>query len=401
MANAQARPVASSSHSASKAPIPGGRPFLGLIDAVIVEPEVAGFASDGSVPADDAAAAWLWMLRDVAPDLIDVSALTDNPKAAAALDSLLPELLGRAKALLADTRHEVTHRIRTQMGSEEAYERLPVVLGALRARSLLEKAQGFGRAANNMTDDATLALAMQSMPLQDHAVAPLLLHAMVGQVAVPSRLTTVAIRIAGGASEAEIMRAGLGPLLDAMLAHAQNQIPVLTQPGMFGDVDLICRAVDRFHRLMRAATGYVELQRNGRWAMAAVALTKAVSERLEPKLRDVAPDLNKALRRRDGTDRLDSDQILSALNGMYLLAAVRDCRDSLAVNALFDQVWGQTGQALEIHIERLLGQVRDNPSDRIASERLDAALKMAELRFNQEYADTLRRAKGTAERRLN
>ncbi len=33
-------------------------------------------------------------------------------------------------------------------------------------------------------------------------------------------------------------------------------------------------------------------------------------------VRDVAPDLNMALRKREGTDRLDSDQVLSALNGI-------------------------------------------------------------------------------------
>jgi hypothetical protein len=166
-------------------------------------------------------------------------------------------------------------------------------------------------------------------------------------------------------------------------------------------MDLVCRSVDRFHRLMRAVTGYVELNRNGRWAAIAAALTKTASERIDPKLRDVAPDLNKALRRRDGADRLDGDQVLSALNGIFLLATVRDSRDSLALNALFDQVWTQTGQALEIHIDRLLTIIRASPADTIASARLDAALKMSEVRFSQDYADTLRRAKESAERRAS
>jgi hypothetical protein len=250
-----------------------------------------------------------------------------------------------------------------------------------------------------MADETALALALQSMPLSDPAVAALLLQAAVGQVAAPSRLVTAAIRIAGAASEAALGRSGFAPMIDAMLAHAQNQSLPLLANGTFADMDLVCRSVDRFHRLMRAVTGYVELNRNGRWATIAAALTKTVSERLEPKLRDVAPDLNKALRKRDGADRLDQDQILSALNGIYLLATVRESRDSLAVNALFDQVWSQTAQALEIHIERLMQTVRTNPDDRIASGRLDAALKMAEVRFGQEYADTLRRAKENVERR--
>jgi len=78
---------------------------------------------------------------------------------------------------------------------------------------------------------------------------------------------------------------------------------------------------------------------------------------------------------------------------------VRDSRDSLAVNAVFDQTWSQVGQALEIHIERLLLQVRQHPGDKVVSARLDAALKMAEVRFGADYADAMRRAKGTVERR--
>ena len=82
-----------------------------------------------------------------------------------------------------------------------------------------------------------------------------------------------------------------------------------------------------------------------------------------------------------------------------VLNTVRDSRDSLAVNAVFEQVWAQTGQALEIHLERNLEALRRNPADSVSSGRLDAALKMAEVRFNLEYAETMRRAKDAAERR--
>jgi len=377
-----------------------GVPFLGLLDAVLVETP-AGFTFSGAVARDEAEAAWLWVLRDLAPDLIDGDTVGQGGADRAALEALLPEVLKRARKSLADaqTSVEIGRRIRTQLGGDEAWERLPTVLTALRCRTLLDKAGSFGRAANGMADEAALALALQSMPLQDAAVTALLMQAMVGQVASPARLVAAAIRIAGGASEGALQRAGFSPLIDAILAHAQNQIPALDQTGTFADMDLVCRAVDRFHRLQRAVSGYVELSRGGRWASVAAALTKAASERLDPKLRDVAPDLNKALRRRDGADRVDGDQILSALNGIYLLATVRDSRDSLAVNALFDQVWTQTGQALEIHIERQLEALRRSPADAVTAARLDAALKMAELRFSPDYAETMRRARDVALRR--
>lgn len=395
MAQASARPAASAAHHKF------GKPFLGLIDAVVVDAPV-DFAFDGAITPEAATAAWTWMVRDLAPDLIDIEAVDDVPNNVAALDALIPDLLTRARTALGEAQgnFEAMRRIKMQLGSDDAWGKLPAVLNALRCRNLLDKAQSFGRAANSMGDEAALALALQSMPLQDQAVAGLLMMAAVGQVAAPARLINAAIRIANSNTEAALLRASFGPLIDACLAHAQDQIPAMSQSGTFGDMDLVCRAVDRFHRLLRAVTGYVELGRSSRWSVIAAALTKAASERIEPKLRNVGPDMNMALRKREGNDRVDGDQILAALNGIYLLATVRDSRDSLAVNAVFDQVWAQTGQALEIHIERNLEALRRNPADSVSSARVDAALKMAEVRFNPEYAETMRRAKEVAERRV-
>lgn len=377
------------------------KPFFGLIDSILVSGPV-DFEFDGAISRIHAMAAWTWMRRDLTLDLISPEASEVDPAAVLALEAQMPELLSRARAAIAtaSSTHDAERRLRSQLGGEEPWKRLPFVLNALKCRALLEKAQSFGRAVNGMNDEAALAVALQSMPLQDQAIAALLMQAAVGQVASPSRLITAVIRIAGSPSEASIQRAGFAPLVDALLAHAQNQIPALNQIGPFADIDLTCRAIDRFHRLSRAVHGFVELGRSGRWAMIVAALTKAVSERVEPKLRDVGPDVNKALRRaREGTDRFDPDLLLSALNGVYVLATVRDCRDSLALNALFDQTWTQIGQALEMHVQRNLDFLRQNPADKATSQRLDAAIKMAELRFNPEYADVLRRAKETAERR--
>lgn len=377
-----------------------GRPFRGLIDAVLV-PGPVGFDFDGAVFEEHAAAAWTWMARDVGPDLIDATMTGDAPGAREALDRLMPELLQRARTILstATATPEMARRLQIQFGGETAYERLPIVLNALKCRSLLDKAQAFGRAANGMTDEAALGAALQSMPLSDHAAAALLMQAAMGQATSPGKLMTAMIRLTGSASEAAIQRAGFGPLVEAMLSQAQAQIPALRQYGAFADVDLVCRAVDRFHRLMRAVTGFVELGRLTRWSMIVAGLTKNVSELVEPKLRDVATDVNLALRRHQGTDRLDGDQVLAALNGCYVMATVRECRDSLALNAMFDQAWTQVGQSLEVHVQRNLEIFRRNPTDRVTGARLDAAIKMAELRFNPEYGEVLRRARDGAEKR--
>ena len=274
------------------------------------------------------------------------------------------------------------------------------MLSALRGRPLLPKATAFGKAINAIGEDSALGTALQSMPLNDPPLAALLFHAALAQIANPTRLITTVIKLSGNASEAAVERSGFSPVVDAMLAHAQNQLHLLQPTGPFADIDLICRGLERFHRLIRSLTGYIEFERGSPWAAALSGLTKQVSDRIEPRLREVVPDLNQALRRgRDAaSDHLDNDKILAAINGVYLLTTVRDCRDSMALNAVFDQAWSQSAEALEMHLQRNLELIRQNPADSIIAARLDAGIKMAEVRFNKEYADTLRRARASAER---
>jgi len=377
------------------------RPFAGLIDPILVE-EPVDFPFDGSVARGHAAAAWVWFARDIGEGTIELARFEDGSLTADALEPLLPQLLAKAGDMLtqADRDDDARRRLRVQLGGDEVLERLPTVLGALRSRVLLEKAQVFGRALNGLTEEGALVTALQSMPRQDSMAAAFLMHAALGQIAYPTRLASAVLKISGSAAEAAVTRAGFGPAIDAMLAHAQNQLHLLQPSGPFADIDLICRALERFHRLARAITSHVELERNGRWSMVLGRLTRRVSERMEPRLRNILPDLNGAMRRgREGADRLDPDQLLAALNGMYLLATLRDCKDSLALNAVFEQTWVQSGQALEIHLNRCLDLLRANPSDAVAAKRLDVGIKMAEVRFNPEYAETLRRARATAMKR--
>ncbi len=399
MADISPRPKTPS--NGARAQEDGGVPFLGLIDAVLV-PDPVEFEFDGAVARSHAAAAWTWMIRDVAPDLLDVTSGDTDPAGRQALDAAIPDLLVRVRGVLAemDRDRDLDRRMRVQMGGEAVHGRMPIILNALKCRNLLVKAQSFGRAANSMGDDAALALALQSMPLNDRAVASLLLQAAVGQLTNPSRLMGAAIKIAGSSTEAAMHRAGLAALVDAMLSQAQAQIPPLAQHGVYADVDLICRSIERFHRLMRAVTGFVELARMSHWSMVVAGLTSSISELIEPRLREVVPDVSRALRRREGHDRLDSDQLLIALNGCYVLATVREARDSLALNALFDQAWNQLGQALEMHVQRNLEVFRQSPNDQTTAARLDAAIKMSELRFNADYADVLRRARDSASKRV-
>lgn len=405
MPNAANRPhttTSTAAHTASRGAMYAA-PFAGLLEPVIVDaPVLYPFA--GSLERSHTELGWRWVTRDLCPDLIPESELSSGQFDKADLEAVMPQVLQRMKEALAaaDEDFDARRRLRAMLGNDEARAALPTILAALRARALLPKAQAFGRATNTITDDQALGVALQSMPLNDPALAALLFHAAMSQIANPSRIATAILKLAGNGTEANVERAGFAPIVDAMLAHAQNQLHVLQPMGPFADIDLTCRGLERYHRLVRALTGHIEFSRNSRWSTVLATITKKVSERIEPRLRDVVADVNQSLRHaREGVaDRLDDDRLLAALNGTYLLATIRDCRDSLALNATFDQAWSQTGQALEMHLRRNLDLIRKDPGDAITGARLDAGIKMAEVRFNAEYADTLRRARAAAERRI-
>lgn len=379
--------------------------FLAAFESILVDEPVL-FDFNGSLSRNHMRAVWSWLTRDIVPDFpqqIEAS-LGAGKTAEAAIDAELPGILVKVRDAVAASKQsaEAERKLIAQLTGEEVKNRLPVVMNALRCRPLLAKASAFGRASNSLPDEAALGSALQSMPLKEPGIAALLLHVVVGQSANPSRLISSIIPIAGGASEAAIKGAGLAPAIDAVLAHAQNQLSrLIGQNGLFADTDLICKAVSRFHKLIRSITGYIELERGSRWSTVTAEITKQMAQRIEPRLREVSADVSQSLRKpREGADRVDADRLLAALNGIYLLATLRDARDSLALNALFDTIWGETGQNLEILLKRNLELYKQDPGDSNAAHRLDMGIKMAEVRFNAEYADILRRARDSVGRRM-
>jgi len=374
--------------SAARAPAP--QPFFGAMGAILVD-DRGEFSFEGAIRRREAAAVWQWLARDIAPESIASAAQSDDP--AKALELSIASLLTAARAAAAAAKSaEAERRLRAQLDGNDNVRRLPAVLNALRCLPLYGKAQAFGRAINGMPDDDAPVAALQSMPRQDASVAALLMMAAVGEVFVPERLIIPATKIAGEAEEIALQRAGFGPLVDAMLAHAQNALPPLLDRGVFADADLICRAIERFHRLVRALTANVELAPRGAWSMTIAGLTKTIADRLEPRLRDVLPSINQALRLREGNDWLDSDSMLAALNGLYLLTVVRDTRDSLALNKAFEETWERSAQVLELHLNRNLDALRQDPANRVLAARMESGVKMAEIRFGTEYAGVLRSA---------
>ncbi|MEO8883123.1 MAG: hypothetical protein ABI377_06905, partial [Devosia sp.] len=102
------------------------RPFFNTIDSLIVDDPVT-FKFAGAVSRAEAEAVWVWLVRDLAPDLIDSDSDLTGTAAVAALQAITPTLLQRATHVMqgADADREAERRVRGQLGGSEVWQRLP------------------------------------------------------------------------------------------------------------------------------------------------------------------------------------------------------------------------------------------------------------------------------------
>ncbi len=91
---------------------------------------------------------------------------------------------------------------------------------------------------------------------------------------------------------------------------------------------------------------------------------------------------------------LDPADVLQAYNGLYILAATRTARESLAVNAIVDRVWRDVGKSLEAMVDRIFEHFKQSAGgDQFDHAQVDIAIKFCSIRFGAEYAAILRKNK--------
>lgn len=374
----------------------------GLIGSVLVEGAVH-FQPQGAILLPQLEAVWHWLNRDIDTSLsIGARKLLAAPDASSEISAFclaISTLLMQQVRLAADD-HKLAHDIRVQIGDDNAYANLEKIAMAFKCQPFLPKALAFGRSLNQQREDAALALSLKSFPAKQSPLMPFIMHAAMSQISQPARIVGAIINLAEGSGESEVLQAGYGAIVDALLAHAQNQISLIYDDGPFTDMDLACQAVARFHALIRGVSIITENSPQGRWAQQVSKLIAHISDRLEPRIARIEVDVRQSLRLpRSEKDHLDTGLLLEALSGMYLLSTIRESRESLGVNSALETAWTQTGQVLEILIERNLEAFKSDPSNELTARRLDAAINMARIRFNPEYADIVKRAMDSAARR--
>ncbi|VAW21570.1 hypothetical protein MNBD_ALPHA11-580 [hydrothermal vent metagenome] len=374
-----------------------------LLGPVLVHSPVL-FASNGAIESEHALAVWTWLSRDIDNSLTEqaLALISSDARGKPLADFAfhIAELIAQAQ-IASSVSQDASRRFQIQIGGEYVFQRLPIIEVAFRSFLLIDKAVAYGRAINGVVDENSLKLALQTFPMDEPVVSALMMHAALGQIANPIRLICSVTDISNGQTQKAVTQAGFGSIINALFAHAQNQMPLFAAKNTrFSDIDLICKALERFHRLIRAVSNITQNDKSCEWSKMSASIVRQMSELIEPRLLKVDSDVRQALRKpRTGPDLVDPSLQLDALNGLYLLASVREALDSLALNSLVNKLWSEVGKALEVLIERNLDAFRNSPDSEIAAKRLDTSIKMAKVRFNPEYAGIIIRARDGATRR--
>lgn len=353
---------------------------------------------------------WEWVQRDLDAEFVAEmnsalggSAAPTEQEIEAQLNALadIVEPI-RENAILDD---ESRRRLSIQIGGAEVFDSLSTLLLVFRYLAFINSGYLLGHELRSIADVETFSYALEQAHFPSQEVKKLWCLAFVGAIPKAEILANALAQKTPAKNENAIRATGLGEYFDALVIEAQRQIETVEQQtGTFRDVDLICRSIDRFHHICRSLQFNLDLPKTTAWVRHLEDLIKRAAIALNGRFSDVVKDVGKVLRPAQGTNKthLDPNEVLQAYNGLYILAATRAARESLAVNAVVERAWRDVGQALEVMVDRIFEHYKMVAgTDPFATAQADVAIKFCSIRFGDEYAQVLKRNKQNIEQRVN
>ena len=351
---------------------------------------------------------WDWAQRDLEPDLIaELNEMlgADNAPSEREFDNAVRNLVSTIAPLIngAQDDDELKRRLTIQIGGHDVFETVEVLLMVVNYLPFIQSGYMLASELNTAEDVETFSYALEHSQFPSDETKKFW---CVGFVAGVAKIELLANAIAAhifDKNDSSVRSTGYGEYVDAFIIEAQKQIEVIErQSGIFRDVDLICRAISRFHHVARCLQFNLDLPKSTLWVRQLEQLTSRAASALNSRFGEVVSEVNKVLRPAHGTSRtsIDPSEVLQAYNGLYILAATRAARESLALNAAVERAWREVGRALEVMVDRIFDHYKlVVGSDPFAAAQVDVAIKFCSIRFGDDYAAVLKRNKLNIEQR--
>lgn len=238
---------------------------------------------------------------------------------------------------------------------------------------------------------------LETIPAHVHA---LMMFQIARKCLSPRVFINGLVQAAGTSNPAAIAAKGLDLPLKALLVHAEELVEgVQRMNSGFFDADDVCAKIERFHNISQALIVGIDLDDKDEFIRQLQTQARRLSRWIEPIIKNTSYLIIRALKlpKNKGHYVMNKEAILEAKSGMYVLEAVRRCRDSLAVNVLFAKTWKEVGAILEPIMQQSLSHFTDHPvKNSPAHLRLDASIELGKLRFGDEYSQIYLQARDMA-----
>ncbi len=302
-----------------------------------------------------------------------------------------------------ETSEEHKRRLTIQLGGYDVYGAFPLIVLAFKHFEQLNAAKALAKHIKQYETKEEFSNLVETIELPSGPEQKLWCTALVHEMAWPGKFMLGVLDHCYGETEQTVRKSGYGAYGDAMVVNLQQLVDTIEeQAGLFGDIDLMCLAIDRFHRIARVLHYYLDLGKSSQWNHCIEILTGRAAKALEKRLSEVVTNVTNVLRTpaQNAQTLFTTDKVLNAYNSVYLLDAARNAKESLAVNTTVDRAWNELGKALEVLVDRALIEQKAAPfADSLAIAKVDIAIKLCAIRFGPDYAQIMVKNKENIEQR--
>lgn len=359
------------------------------------------FEFSGAIDRSFVEAIWLWISRDAAPE--QILQLTKLCEMSGDTNELVAEIkktvisYGAEMVVRIDKGGVAAHRERTQMGGEDNEIAIRGFLTILEKENILAEVLTLVPFMEREESELQIETFFKAANVLDARLRAFLMLAAVRLLEDPIVLVRHAVKYVGSNKEANIRRDGLGDVIDAMLADSGEQVArIHNSRGVFADADLMVSCLIRFVKDVRALDANIEIDSRGEAASQLGKQKSTINRKLQDPLENLVENIRLVVAPpKEGPDFVDKEAVLLSISGMHVLSMAHRYKDTLAMNKICKKIWAESSVQIESIANRMLDKYRaaEFEKDALELERLDAMIKIALIRFDDDYPDILQRSR--------
>ncbi|PLX39074.1 MAG: hypothetical protein C0606_00580 [Hyphomicrobiales bacterium] len=375
----------------------------------------SGLKFPGRIARSSLKPIWIWITRDVVPGRVDQLMHEFNLKSgnfeesdiAACGEKLRGEVLPTVRAHLKELR-EVPRgyaRLASQLGGMSVIKDLEDLL-AIDARypvlaAVLEQMPDV-ITAHDIEKDSPVTNRIRRFLTESSGDGDWLAVALLARLDHPALLVPLAV-VLGGTDNGKALASTPFSVFVRLALHQLEYAVAKVQHDLHVRVptDQLLESLRAYHLVQRKLAVEIDLDSAPDWFAIVASARRDISEAIKAQIEPVAGMVNRTLRHNPANEasaRFDDYEAEDAERGLAILAEVRRCRESFALNEVLTVTWRRVEQALELLSAALLETLRKSTGHaaEVVDRKLASALHFSSMVFGEEYTKTMRRSRANA-----